>query len=176
MRRYRWACWPHEQLRSRPLQGKFPGRRQLQQDKPTIEVLNALKLRASAVGNHEFDAGTDDLSGRVAEVATIEQEIAAGGAFAESATETSPLVDAISTGDVQAYAVLPFVNDLWTTTLNGAQFKEVLKQQWQPDGNSRAFLALGLSDNVSYSYNPARERDSRITSVTIDGAPIDPAR
>ncbi|WP_253904351.1 ExeM/NucH family extracellular endonuclease [Arthrobacter sp. Br18] len=404
----------------------------LQQDKPTIDVLNALELRASAVGNHEFDAGTDDLSGRVADLAdfpylganvyakgttdpafeeysildvggidvavigvvteataelvspdgiagvdfgdpveavnrvaeeieaqdladvivaeyhdgagdgavegsTIEQEIAAGGTFAEIATETSPLVDAIftghthkqyawdgpvpgvegktrpilqtgsygeflgqitltvddATGDVQAYtaqniarttdsdeslvsafprvaevkrivdsalaeaavignqpvgsvtadittafngtarddrssestlgnlvadslrsslgsaerggaeigvvnpgglrnelyyspdgvvtfaeanAVLPFVNDLWTTTLTGAQFKEVLEQQWQPDGNSRTFLALGLSDNVSYTYDPARERGSRITSVTVDGAPLDPAR
>ncbi|MBG6183341.1 5'-nucleotidase [Arthrobacter sp. CAN_A214] len=404
----------------------------LQQDKPTLEVLNALELRASAVGNHEFDAGTEDLSGRVADLAdfpylganvyakgtvdpaleeysiinvsgidvavigvvteataslvspggisgidfgdpveavnrvakeieaqdladvivaeyhdgagdgvvegaTIEQEIAAGGSFARIATETSPLVDAIftghthkqyawdgpvpgvegktrpilqtgsygefvgqitltvddATGDVQAYtaqnvarttdtdasltstfprvaevkrivdsalaqaavignqpvgsvtadittaftgtgrddrgsestlgnlvadslrsslgsaergaaeigvvnpgglrnelyhspdgvvtfaeanAVLPFVNDLWTTTLTGAQFKEVLEQQWQPDGNSRGFLALGLSDNVSYTYDPALERGSRITSVTVDGSPLDPAR
>ncbi|WP_049822023.1 ExeM/NucH family extracellular endonuclease, partial [Arthrobacter sp. H41] len=404
----------------------------LQQDTPTLEVLNALELRASAVGNHEFDAGTEDLSGRVADLAdfpylganvyakvtvdpaleeysiinvsgidvavigvvteetaalvspggiagvdfgdpveavnrvakeieaqdladvivaeyhdgatdgavegaTIEQEIAAGGAFASIVTETSPLVDAIFTGhthkqyawdgpvpgdegktrpilqtgsygefvgqitltvddvtgDVQAYtaqnvarttdtdaslvaafprvaevksivdsalaeaavignrpvgsvtadittaftgtsrddrtsestlgnlvadslrsslgsaerggaeigvvnpgglrnelyqspdgvvtfaeanAVLPFVNDLWTTSLTGAQFKEVLEQQWQPEGSSRAFLALGLSDNVSYTYDPALERGSRITSVTIDGAPLDPER
>jgi 5'-nucleotidase len=41
----------------------------LQQDKPTIDVLNALNLRASAVGNHEFDGGLQDLTGRVAEAA-----------------------------------------------------------------------------------------------------------
>ena len=35
------------------------------QDQPTIDVLNALQLRASAVGNHEFDQGFDDLAGRV---------------------------------------------------------------------------------------------------------------
>ena len=32
--------------------------------------------------------------------------------------------------------MLPFVNNLWTTTLTGAQFKTMLEQQWQtlPDG------------------------------------------
>lgn len=37
----------------------------LQDDSPAIDVLNALGLRASAVGNHEFDKGFDDLQGRV---------------------------------------------------------------------------------------------------------------
>ncbi len=37
----------------------------LQQDQPTIDVLNALGLAASAVGNHEFDQGLADLIDRV---------------------------------------------------------------------------------------------------------------
>lgn len=36
-------------------------------DEPTINVLNALDLASSAVGNHEFDKGLDDLEGRVAD-------------------------------------------------------------------------------------------------------------
>ncbi|WP_300527081.1 bifunctional UDP-sugar hydrolase/5'-nucleotidase [uncultured Nocardioides sp.] len=36
-------------------------------DEPTIDVLNALDLASSAVGNHEFDKGLDDLEGRVAD-------------------------------------------------------------------------------------------------------------
>ncbi|WP_405216248.1 cell wall-binding repeat-containing protein [Agrococcus sp. Ld7] len=36
-----------------------------QQDVPTIDVLNALGLDASTVGNHEFDQGVDDLVDRV---------------------------------------------------------------------------------------------------------------
>lgn len=36
-----------------------------QADQPTIDVLNALDLKASAVGNHEFDKGFSDLTGRV---------------------------------------------------------------------------------------------------------------
>ncbi len=34
-------------------------------DKPTIDVLNALELKASAAGNHEFDKGANDLTDRV---------------------------------------------------------------------------------------------------------------
>jgi 5'-nucleotidase len=35
------------------------------QDKPTIDALNAMGLDVSAVGNHEFDQGYDDLTQRV---------------------------------------------------------------------------------------------------------------
>ena len=35
------------------------------QDKPTIDALNAAGLEVSAVGNHEFDQGYDDLVNRV---------------------------------------------------------------------------------------------------------------
>lgn len=36
-----------------------------QDDNPTLDMLNALELDASAVGNHEFDQGREDLTGRV---------------------------------------------------------------------------------------------------------------
>lgn len=49
----------------------------------------------------------------------------------------------------QANAVLPFVNNLWTLSLTGAQFRSVLEQMWQPASSSRPFLNLGLSDNVT---------------------------
>ncbi|WP_236120454.1 ExeM/NucH family extracellular endonuclease [Cellulomonas palmilytica] len=78
----------------------------------------------------------------------------------------------------EANAVLPFVNNLWTTTLTGEQLLTMLNQQWQrdADGNvpSRAYLQLGLSDNVSYTYDATLPEGSRITSVTIDGEPLDP--
>ena len=41
----------------------------VQGDKPTIDFLNAIDLAASAVGNHEFDKGFADLTGRVADLA-----------------------------------------------------------------------------------------------------------
>lgn len=77
----------------------------------------------------------------------------------------------------QANAVLPFLNNLWTTTLTGAQFKEALEQQWQTDadGNvpSRPYLQLGLSHNVSYTYDPNAAQGNHITSVTVNGKPLD---
>ncbi|MGC2975773.1 bifunctional metallophosphatase/5'-nucleotidase [Brevibacterium sp. FAM 25378] len=38
-----------------------------QNDTPTLDVLNAIGVQASAVGNHEFDKGIDDLTGRVSD-------------------------------------------------------------------------------------------------------------
>ncbi|WP_308467393.1 ExeM/NucH family extracellular endonuclease [Rathayibacter soli] len=80
----------------------------------------------------------------------------------------------------QANAVLPFLNNLGTTTLTGAQFKVALEQQWQTNADgtvpSRDFLNLGLSKNVSYTYDPTRERGDHITGITVNGEPIDLAR
>ncbi|HEX2784987.1 MAG TPA: 5'-nucleotidase C-terminal domain-containing protein [Ilumatobacteraceae bacterium] len=79
----------------------------------------------------------------------------------------------------EANNVLPFVNNLWTTTLTGAQFKTLLEQQWQRDASNniptRPYLQLGLSDNVTYTYDDALPEGSRITSITINGAPYNAA-
>nr|WP_292832060.1 ExeM/NucH family extracellular endonuclease [Microbacterium sp.] len=80
----------------------------------------------------------------------------------------------------QANAVLPFNNTLSLVTLTGTQLQTVLEQQWQRTAAgtvpSRPYLQLGLSDNVTYTYDTTRPEGSRVTSVTIDGAPLDPAR
>jgi 5'-nucleotidase len=75
----------------------------------------------------------------------------------------------------EANGVLPFVNNLWTLSLTGAQFKAVLEQMWQPDSASRPLLNLGLSDNVTYTLDPDAARGSHLTSITVNGQPIDPA-
>ncbi|WP_374225988.1 ExeM/NucH family extracellular endonuclease [Cellulomonas sp. PS-H5] len=79
----------------------------------------------------------------------------------------------------EANAVLPFVNNLWTTTLTGEQVVTMLEQQWQTNADgtipSRPYLQLGLSDNVTYTYDESQPLGSRITSVTVDGEAIDPA-
>ncbi|RYZ27439.1 MAG: bifunctional metallophosphatase/5'-nucleotidase [Propionibacteriaceae bacterium] len=88
----------------------------------------------------------------------------------------------LDAGDVtfgEAASVLPFANSLFTVDLTGAQFKTLLEQQWQRDatGNvpSRAYLQLGLSKNVTYTYDASLAEGSRITSITVDGKAIDPA-
>lgn len=78
----------------------------------------------------------------------------------------------------EANGVLPFVNNLWTTSLTGAQVKTALEQQWQRDANgnvpSRPYLALGMSSNVRYTYDATRPEGDRITGVWVNGAALDP--
>lgn len=76
----------------------------------------------------------------------------------------------------QTYEVMPFGNELGYVTITGADFVKALEQQWKTDlnsQNSRPMLKLGISKNVSYTYDPARPFGDRITSVLVDGAPID---
>ncbi|MBD2758000.1 5'-nucleotidase C-terminal domain-containing protein [Yimella sp. cx-573] len=75
-----------------------------------------------------------------------------------------------------AASIMPFNNTITTIDLTGAQLKKVLEQQWQPEGSSRPFLKLGLSKNVTYTYDPDAAAGSRITSVTVNGAALDPAK
>ena len=78
----------------------------------------------------------------------------------------------------QAAQVLPFANTLTTTRITGAQFKKVLEQQWQRAGTARSrhvtYLQLGVSSNVTYTYDESRKEGERITSVWVNDKPIDP--
>lgn len=80
----------------------------------------------------------------------------------------------------EAAAILPFANSLMTIQLTGAQVKTVLEQQWQRDalGNipTRPYLQLGLSKNVTYTYDASLPEGSRITSIRVNGAPIKPKK
>ncbi len=91
--------------------------------------------------------------------------------YAKSGAETE---DGIVTYG-EAAVVQPFANTLFTMDLTGAQVKQILEEQWQPDGASRPFLHLGVSEGLTYEYDPSLAKGSRITSVDLDGAPIDPA-
>lgn len=74
----------------------------------------------------------------------------------------------------EAATVQPFANTLVTLELTGAQLKAVLEEQWQPEGASRPFLKLGVSKGLQYIYDPGAAQGSRISSITLDGAEVDP--
>ncbi|MDT0156451.1 ExeM/NucH family extracellular endonuclease [Microbacterium sp. ARD32] len=74
----------------------------------------------------------------------------------------------------EAATVQPFANTLVTMQLTGAQLKSVLEEQWQPEGASRPFLKLGVSNGLQYTYDPTAARGSHITSITLDGTAVDP--
>lgn len=91
--------------------------------------------------------------------------------FAGDTTTNPANTDGVVTF-AEANAVLPFVNNVSTVDLTGAQVKRILEQQWQPAGSSRPYLHLGLSDNVSVTQDPTQPVGQRITSVRIAGKPM----
>ncbi|WRS29301.1 5'-nucleotidase C-terminal domain-containing protein [Actinomycetaceae bacterium MB13-C1-2] len=82
-----------------------------------------------------------------------------------------------------ARALLPFNNELSVVTMTGDQIYTMLEQQWQRtvDGDvpSRAFLYLGLSDNVRYTYHEIADPNIEgetlgvVDQVFIDGKLVD---
>ncbi len=75
----------------------------------------------------------------------------------------------------EAFSVQPFANDMVTKTFTGAEIKQVLEEQWQPAGASRPVLHLGVSKGFTYTYLPDNPQGQRITSMSLNGTPIDPA-
>ncbi|MEJ5913288.1 ExeM/NucH family extracellular endonuclease [Pseudokineococcus sp. 1T1Z-3] len=67
----------------------------------------------------------------------------------------------------EANTVTPFANDLVIVPLTGAQVVTMLEQQWQPEGSSRPFLALGPSEELTWSYDPDAPAGERILVDTI---------
>ena len=74
----------------------------------------------------------------------------------------------------EAATVQPFANTLVTMELTGAQLKSVLEEQWQPADASRPFLKLGVSEGLTYTYDPKAAQGERILSITLNGTAIDP--
>lgn len=71
-----------------------------------------------------------------------------------------------------AAGVQPFGNTLVTKDLTGAQLKEILEEQWQPEGSSRPKLHLGISADLSYTFDPEAARGEHIKSMTFKGEKV----
>ncbi|WP_394216639.1 bifunctional metallophosphatase/5'-nucleotidase [Brachybacterium vulturis] len=81
----------------------------------------------------------------------------------------------------EANSMVPFGNTLNAGEVTGAQFEQMLEEQWQRnaeggavDPGDESFLAFGVSENVEYAFDSSAERDDRIVDIRIDGEPIDP--
>lgn len=73
-----------------------------------------------------------------------------------------------------AMTVQPFGNVLSYATLPGQTIIDALEKQWKKPTDDRPRLSLGVSNNVSYSYNPNAADGQRINTVYVNGKPIDP--
>lgn len=71
----------------------------------------------------------------------------------------------------EAFTVQPFSNIMQTITLTGANLKNVLEQQWGPTGTK----ILQISKSLHYSYTLSAPVGSRVSNITVNGTPVDPA-
>jgi 5'-nucleotidase len=74
----------------------------------------------------------------------------------------------------EAAVVQPFANTLVTMDLTGAQLKQVLEEQWQPEAASRPFLKLGVSEGFEYTYDPTAADGDHIDAMYLNGELVDP--
>ncbi|WP_328447014.1 bifunctional metallophosphatase/5'-nucleotidase [Amycolatopsis sp. NBC_00438] len=72
----------------------------------------------------------------------------------------------------EAFTVQPFSNIMQTITLTGANLKNVLEQQWAPGVNPKF---LQISSSLHYSYSASAPQGSRVSNITVNGTPVDPA-
>jgi len=73
----------------------------------------------------------------------------------------------------EAFDIAPFGNLLVSMDLTGQQLKDVLEQQYDP-GRSRQYLALGVSEGFSYTWDDSQPRGSKVVadSMTLNGEPM----
>lgn len=71
--------------------------------------------------------------------------------------------------------VFPFGNTLYGVELTGAQVRELLEQQWRVVDGVETKLALGLTENLDYTFDSTLPLGERVTGVWFEGEPLDPA-
>ncbi|WP_461636414.1 bifunctional metallophosphatase/5'-nucleotidase, partial [Glutamicibacter soli] len=125
----------------------------------------------STLGNtvadiHLWATSNEDFAGTPAQIAFMNP----GGLRADLLYGEDGTVTYKAAADVQ-----PFANTLITFEMTGAQIREALEQQWQPDGSERAKLHLGISEGLSYTYNEEAPRGEHIQTITFNGEPLDEA-
>lgn len=91
----------------------------------------------------------------------------------------SLLVDEISNeeapGEVtyqEAYDVMPFGNILVSIDMTGADIKAVLEQQFVPD-RGRQYLALGVSEGFTYTWDDEQPEGSKVSDMQLDGVALE---
>jgi 5'-nucleotidase len=125
----------------------------------------------------DFESSASDLVADSMLAATRATD--AGGAQLALVNATGVRVD-IPAGPIKyadAFAMMPFGNNLVVMTLTGAQLKAVLEQQYATTvraGLSRP-SALSSSAGFTYAVDMSRPSGSRVLDVRLNGKVIDPA-
>jgi 5'-nucleotidase len=76
----------------------------------------------------------------------------------------------------EAFNVQPFSNIMQTVTFTGAQLDAILEQQWILQSNGTELVRiLQPSSSLHYSWSASAPIGSRVSDITINGTPVDPA-
>jgi 5'-nucleotidase len=131
-------------------------------------VRAAVASGESPLGNLIADAQLEQTQVAGAQIALMNP----GGVRADLTYASSPIGEGdgvVTYGE--AFTVQPFGNVMTTMTLTGAQIKAVLEQQWQPT----VTRILQPSASLHYSWSQSAPTGSKVSGITINGTPIDPA-
>lgn len=117
-----------------------------------------------------FQAGIKTDKGKPVDIGVVN----AGGLR----TNLIPKDGKLTYGD--AFNVMPFGNKVGYVEMTGADFKRALEEQWKQNTNDKgpqffngAMQRMGISSNVRYTFDPTKPAGHHITSITVNGAPID---
>lgn len=89
-------------------------------------------------------------------------------------TDLAPAPDGTVTFG-QTFAMQPFGNTLVVLTLDGAQLKQLLEQQFPPTPTERVKWLLP-SKGFAFEYDRQRAPGERVVRMQLDGKPIEPTR
>ncbi|MFC0247719.1 5'-nucleotidase C-terminal domain-containing protein [Citricoccus parietis] len=145
----------------------------VQADEPTLEIMNQLGLAVSAAGNHEFDKGLDDLTGRVADIADFDF-LAAN--FVDPETQEPVITDheifEVDGVDVAVIGAVP--NNLYaTTTGSGLQGNEVIDLVDAVNGVAQEIEAAGTADVIVASYHDGAPGNGELAAEVENSSVFD---
>jgi 5'-nucleotidase len=126
----------------------------------------------SPLGDVIADAQLARTSGDGAQLALMNP----GGIRSDFDAEASTGGEAI--GEItygEAFTVQPFNNLVVTQTLTGAQLKDVLEQQFVGYKGQSTQKILQVSAGLTYTWTAGSPLGARVTALTLNGTPIDPA-
>lgn len=133
----------------------------------TADVTGARATAESSLGNLIADAQLAATQANGAQIAITNP----GGIRADLTYASSPAGEGdgvVTYGE--AFTVQPFGNIMQTVTMTGAQLDAVLEQQFE--GSERI---LQISAGFSYTMDRSRAVGDRVSGLTLNGTPIDPA-
>ncbi|WP_295637336.1 bifunctional metallophosphatase/5'-nucleotidase [Novosphingobium sp.] len=135
---------------------------------PATKGPNAESAQGGVLGHLIADSQLAASRGAGAEIALMNPFGIRAPLVPKAAT---PNAGAVTFGDV--FQVQPFSNRLTTLSLSGAELKSVLEQGLDDSGPKQW---LSPSEGFGFRYDMARAAGDRITAITLNGQPIDPAR